>query len=249
MRRQTYSKDKDMRTIRIVPVLDVKRGYVVHAVSGQREHYEPYYDSYIVSFPDPERVLRQLAYRGFSLVYIADIDAIDTGKITVRDLIHLGKRLGLSLLVDIGKAGIYEKDDQQVRYVIGTEYLTKTELDYVDRRVMSLDMYGDKVKLADSYEEPSLIIKMLEAKHAIPDAVLILRLDIVGTESGVPIDELRIIVRQLREMGVREIYYGGGVRGAEDIVRLCDIDVDGVIVGTAVHRGRVDRPYILCGVC
>ncbi len=238
-----------MRTIRIVPVLDIKRGYVVHAVSGQREQYEPFYESCIVSLPDPERVLRWLVDRGFDLVYIADIDAIEMGKVTVRDVIYLGKMLGISLLVDIGKVGIYERDDAQIRYVIGTEYLTSAELDAVRGRVMSLDMYGSKVRLADSYREPHLVIKMLEMKDAIPDVVLVLRLDIVGTESGVPLDEIRKIVRQLRELGVREVYYGGGVRGVEDIVRLCDVDVDGVIVGTAIHRGKIDKPYVLCRTC
>ena len=83
------------------------------------------------------------------------------------------------------------------------------------------------------------VIKYLQYFDTVPARVLVLMLNIVGTESGPPLNEIRNVVKKLRYLGVKEVYYGGGVRNIEDVYNLVMCGIDGVIVGTALHKGRI----------
>ena len=62
--------------MRIVPVLDLKRGTVVHARRGDRAGYAPLC-SPLVDGSDPVTVARALcAHTGSDRLYVADLDAI-----------------------------------------------------------------------------------------------------------------------------------------------------------------------------
>ncbi len=228
-----------MKKVKIVPVLDIKGGLVVHAVAGRREEYEPYWDSSLVAKPDPYLLVKRLRELNFDTVYIADIDAIETGKVTVNELVRYCKELGFNVLVDIGREGLYRKDEGRISYVIGTEYLELSELACVHDRTMSLDMYGTQVRTRSGYVDVDNVIKYLQYFDTVPARVLVLMLNIVGTESGPPLNEIRNVVKKLRYLGVKEVYYGGGVRNIEDVYNLVMCGIDGVIVGTALHKGRI----------
>src|ERR1700722_18921612 len=63
-------------TMRIVPVLDLKRGIVVHALRGDRAGYAPLC-SPLVDGSEPVAVARALcAHTGSERLYVADLDAI-----------------------------------------------------------------------------------------------------------------------------------------------------------------------------
>ena len=65
--------------MRVIPVIDLKRGVAVHAVRGDRERYRPL-RSRIAEDADPVHVTRAVRDGlGLDELYVADLDAIAGG--------------------------------------------------------------------------------------------------------------------------------------------------------------------------
>ncbi|TDA34908.1 hypothetical protein DSO06_03860, partial [Candidatus Nezhaarchaeota archaeon WYZ-LMO8] len=64
--------------------------------------------------------------------------------------------------------------------------------------------------------------------------VILIDFDRVGSYLGPNVEN----ARQLIKMGF-EVYVGGGVRGLDDIIKLFEEGVAGVLVSSALHAGRV----------
>jgi len=225
------------RCLEIIPVIDVLEGKVVHAVAGDRSRYRPLTTSILTSSPDPYALLERLAEKGFGKVYIADLNAITHGEVTIESLIEHACKLGLTVLADIGRAGLKKSGSTNVRYIIGTEYLSLNEIELLRDRIVSIDLDGEFARTLNGHVHYSEIVRLLAQVR--PCSVLVLRLDLVGTGRGV--DNLTVnIVRCVRSLlpGV-ELLYGGGVRGIEDLRLLASEGVQGVLVATALHRGII----------
>lgn len=68
------------------------------------------------------------------------------------------------------------------------------------------------------------------------EEVIWLDLKRVGTRTGVDLDSIREARAMCRSA---KLLVGGGVRGLEDLLRLKEVGVDGVLVATALHRGDI----------
>jgi phosphoribosylformimino-5-aminoimidazole carboxamide ribotide isomerase len=66
----------------------------------------------------------------------------------------------------------------------------------------------------------------------------VLVLDLAAVGSGTGPHNLDTIAALKHLVGVR-VLAGGGVRGAEDLRVLAEAGCDGVLVGTALHDGRI----------
>jgi phosphoribosylformimino-5-aminoimidazole carboxamide ribotide isomerase len=66
-------------TVKIIPVIDVLGGRVVHAVRGRRKEYQPL-KSTLCASTDPVDVAAALKALGFGELYVADLDAITRGQ-------------------------------------------------------------------------------------------------------------------------------------------------------------------------
>ncbi len=232
-----------MKCLEVIPVIDVLGGKVVHAVAGDRSRYAPLTESVLTSSSDPHVLLERLAEKGFRKVYIADLDAIMHEEVTVDGLIAHAQKLGLSVLVDIGRRGLERVDSEKVRYVLGTEYLRLSEIEKVTGRVASLDLDGENARTLNGHVHYGEIVELLARCR--PSLLIILRLDLVGTGRGLDTLTLRIIRYVKSVMPDVEVLYGGGVRGLEDLRLLVEEGVRGVLIATAIHRGLVNS----CKVC
>ncbi|OYT25702.1 MAG: hypothetical protein B6V02_03080 [Thermoprotei archaeon ex4572_64] len=222
--------------IKVIPVIDIMRGKVVHAVSGKREEYEPLRDSTLTSSADPYELLRILKRRGFHEVYIADIDSItNTG--SNEHVIREALKLNFKVLADVGRSGLYREDTQDLEYVVGTEYLNFEELKELKDRVSSLDVEYGMVKFKNCKLNINDVLSILNRVSV--KKLLIIFLDLVGTLRGIDIN----LVSKVRSAYSRELIVGGGVRGVDDILRLKNIGVNGVLVATALHKGIVTETY------
>ncbi len=229
--------------MKIIPVLDIKNGLVVHAISGRREEYQPVAESRLISSPIIERALYEIYGEGFREIYIADIDLIEEK--TCYNFLKLYNHI-LSMFdkvyIDIGRRGLeyYNRDiiPSNMVIVIGTEYVDRDEIHLLNGKTMSLDMYGESVKLRDCKVDYRDLIYTMYRLSIIPERVLIIDLERVGTFTGIDSIKIEEISRKLRDIGVREILYGGGVRDLDDLKSLSDL-VDSVIVGSALHKGSI----------
>lgn len=224
--------------VKIIPVMDVMKGVVVHAIAGERSTYRPFMNSTIASTPRPYDVLNGFRSLGCDTVYIADLDAI-IGEGSNRDVIELALSQGFSVFADVGRRGFEEKDRPSLSYVIGSEYTVyPDELRYLDERVVSIDIKADRALFQNT------ALNVLDAARAICErnvkTVLVIFLNHVGTQNGIDIDLARGIVEICKGI---DIAVGGGLREVKELYMLKNIGVKYALVATAIHKGIIDRCY------
>lgn len=239
-----------MATLRIIPVIDVKAGQVVHAVRGRRESYRPLV-SQLTPSTDPLEVAS--AFRrelGFDEVYIADLDAI-AGEQPLFPLFTALNLQGFRQMVD---AGVWEpfrpgrlRQAGVDKVIIGLETLSEpaflAEVLHKlspERVVFSLDLKdGEPVtEWSDWQGQDARGIADQVIGRGIRE-MIVLDLARVGSGEGPGTENL---CRQLHEAHPHlEIIAGGGVRGPEDLQRLEDAGVTAALVASALHDGRI-RP-------
>jgi len=230
--------------LRLIPVLDIKGGIAVHAVQGKRELYKPL-KSLICSSTNPLEVAK--AYKEALKVkelYVADLDAIAGTRLNLKLYTELSE-LGLRAMIDAGvnnAATARRLMETGVVVVVGTETLTsfKALRDIVrevgaSNVVLSLDLYGGKL-LSKIEEVSDPLEAALEAEKAGVREAILLSLDNVGTLKGVDLE----LIKRIKERSKLSLLVGGGVRSLEDLQRLRDLGITGVLIATALHTGLID---------
>lgn len=240
-----YSKAKirTRRPLEIIPVLDIKSGTVVHARRGARKDYLPL-QSRLTPSAQPLAVLGALLDRyPFRRVYLADLDAI-AGKPSphLAAIQEMRQRFpGLEFWIDAGVRELEGLQDFLAAHlgtpVLGSETLrdiTLLQAPEARSAVLSLDYLGER------FLGPAA----LEAAHERwPQTVILMQLERVGAEAGPDLERLAALRRRVPD---RRLYAAGGVRDDEDLRRLEELGVDGVLVATALHHGALSasRPSL-----
>lgn len=257
----------DKKPFRIVPVIDLKGGLAVHAVRGERVHYQPV-SSVLTGTPELFPLVAAFAIKlGLTEAYIADLDAI-TGGQPAGNLAVIGaaqKALRgmtgaatpISLMVDAGvasradAAGVFAAG--AAKAVVGTETLASiadlADLvdDYGPRRVVvSLDCRDGRI-ISPVAElrglAPPAAIRLLRASGAAQ--FILLELTRVGTAAGLNRPLIKACVDSLASLPDKaastdlSLFVGGGVSGWADLEWLKQADVAGALVATALHDGRL----------
>ena len=142
--------------MRIIPVLDIMDGQVVHGVGGVRSRYRPII-SKVTKSSDPLQVAADLKESfGFREVYVADLDAIQ-GRGSNLEKVEGIMGLGYSVYLDAGLGGAGDMTPRLAgvhHVVIGTETLQSLrELRVAcmlhGSVVASLDFKGDELLARD----------------------------------------------------------------------------------------------------
>lgn len=222
--------------MQIIPVIDLSKGRVVHAVAGKRERYRPV-RSQLCPGSDPGHIVQAfLDLYPFATLYIADLDAIaglQADGTTIRKLLVQFPRLHIWLdqgLRDVN--GLPQAEYRRVTHVVGSETNIGPQrlaafVAMHPQPVLSLDFRGEQF-LGD----PAL----LQCPDLWPERVIYMNLARVGTGSSV--DEQRLL--QIRSAGgQRQIYCAGGIRNLSDLYRLQDHGVNGVLLASALHNGGI----------
>jgi phosphoribosylformimino-5-aminoimidazole carboxamide ribotide isomerase len=232
--------------LKVIPVIDILNGKVVHAVRGKRKEYQPI-QSILCKSVEPSEVAQAFRNLGFTELYVADLDAIIDCSTNFSALKRIVDATGLELIVDAGVTNIERAqkllDSGVSKLIVGTETLqTKNFVGQAvalfggSRVVVSLDLKGNKilVKLGfDGCTDPLCLLREFRAMGV--SRVIVLDLTRVGSGEGVNVDFLK---RVIAEVGV-DVYVGGGVRGIDDLVELKNLGVSGVLVATALHTGKI----------
>lgn len=234
--------------MRVIPVVDLLRGKVVHAVAGSRSQYLPI-RSKVTSSVWPAEVagdLRRLF--PFPEIYVADLDAIEGAGENFKDVLAI-RDVGYSVYLDrgIGGAGDIDSTLRQVdRVVIGTETLQSIrELEIACRLhpwvVASLDFKGDDLLARDRSLMGLSPRRLVETVcQAGVSEVIYLDLRRVGTGSGIRSARLERILGASKV----PVLVGGGVRDSRDIKDLAEAGAAGVLVATSIHSGVLTREEI-----
>jgi phosphoribosylformimino-5-aminoimidazole carboxamide ribotide isomerase len=232
--------------MKIIPVMDLLAGVVVHAVRGMRSEYKPL-RSVLCASAEPLNVALTFKALGFGELYVADLDAIMGERTDFSILEQIADATGLRLMVDAGVADL-ERSEKLLKshvskVVIGTE--TLHSIGFVgeaikvfgrERVVVSLDLRGEKVESGfefGGFRGPVSLLREFQRMGV--NQIIVLDLTRVGTEAGVNMPVLKEVLRNFSG----KVYVGGGVRDIRDLVELKNVGVFGVLVATALHLGRI----------
>jgi phosphoribosylformimino-5-aminoimidazole carboxamide ribotide isomerase len=240
----------------VIPVLDLLHGRAVHAVGGRRAYYQPI-QSILHASSEPIPLARALRKSlGTRTLYLADLDAIG-GCPPCLDIYLYIITLGFHIWIDPGVvdvaslAPLLELDHASSTIVVGLETvrgpreLTKI-VDQVGagRVVFSLDLFEGSARIASpaawGIEDP---LELAEAaiecgvRH-----VLILDLARVGTGRGLGTHSLTERIRDSHPSILFTV--GGGISRIEEIADLREGGAAGVLVGSAIHDGRIGAPEL-----
>lgn len=208
--------------MKIIPVIDIKKGKAVRAYKGEREKYK--------EIGEVQDVVKRYYANKFRHIYVADLDAIMLGfKSGNFDLIKdIAVNNPVNLMVDFGIKNIEEynlikeliDDVKNIDLIIGTETYTSSQfpndaiisIDAVDGKILGKN-FDDVVRFLKNNTNPFITIDL---KH-------------IGTSD--PNVELCAKIFKLVK---RKFIYGGGVTSMNitGLEQYCD----GVIIGTEIYK-------------
>jgi len=233
--------------LRIIPVIDILNGIVVHARKGKRSQYQPL-KSIFCNSANPLILASKLAEYNFNEVYIADLDAILSKGENIQIIKEIVEKTNLSLFVDAGINNLHQAqrlfDNKVTKIIIGTE--TLLDLNFIktaiscfgaNKIIVSLDLcYGKIISKSPEIAsmDPIELAKELE-KFGILE-IIILDLKRVGSQEGVDISFLEKLTKQIN----LKILVGGGVRSQVDLKKINQIGINGVLIATALYKGTID---------
>ncbi len=222
----------------IIPVIDLKAGEVVRAQKGARHLYAPIETPLAPTSRPDDVVAGFLSLYDFRAIYIADLDAIEGHGSHAETIARLETKFpSVSFWVDAGVGDEKEARaflaHQRSDLVLGSESLRDAEtlaaLRNESRILLSLDFRGDEFQgLACLHEDESLW----------PARLIVMTLARVGSGAGPDIDRLHDVIAKATRC--HAIYAAGGLRDAEDLVLLHAAGVQGVLVASALHDGRLN---------
>ncbi|NWG09311.1 MAG: hypothetical protein HXX80_03210 [Nitrososphaerales archaeon] len=235
--------------MRIIPVIDIMGGVVVHAKGGQRDHYQAI-KSHLCETSNPIDITLALKTKfGFRELYIADLDSIMRRGDNTSILRRIYELSRMKIMVDSGVNDVQKvRDLLQAgveKVVVGTETLTnlrvlKSILEFAGEKrvIVSIDLEKGRV-LSKNKEiarmSPKILAKRLELVGVME--LIILDLFRVGSESGADIELARGLVGSISI----PIIMGGGVRDIVDIISLRNLGISGVLVSTALHTLKIRK--------
>lgn len=217
----------------IIPVIDLMGGKVVHARGGRRNQYLPL-TSQLTSSVYPNAVIKQLlTWFPFPVIYIADLDAIESGKTDKAFYLQVHKLFpGLTIWLD---AGVRNMDDwliwndlPNIKPVLGSESLVDIEMLTLLQQtdfILSLDFkQGRLLGENDLFNHPEVW----------PETIIVMNLDTVGTGKGLD----KQLLEQIESIKPSaDLYAAGGVKGEQDLIESKNSQVKGALIASALHKG------------
>lgn len=227
--------------MKLVAVIDLLGGQVVHARRGERAKYAPI-ESTLCEGSDPATVAAALvALHRFEAIYVADLDAIQRRGANAAALRAIARAAQDSnLWIDVGISSLEDVDRFRAEgcgsMVIGSE--SQRDCVLIDR----LRRAGDDYVLSlDFRRSPFLGPKqLLDSPDIWPTRVLAMNLDRVGSALGPDLQ----LVRDLRQAAPsRRIYASGGLRNEADLDAACQAGASGALLATSLHDGSLSAYF------
>jgi phosphoribosylformimino-5-aminoimidazole carboxamide ribotide isomerase len=228
--------------MKIIPVIDLMHGHVVHARNGRREQYRPIH-SPLCRGSEPVTVVGGLLrVHPFNTFYVADLDAL-MGREPQSEALH---RLALAFpdlrfWVDRGWPacgnGGFSWAGENFTTVIGSESLDDARLPRLTEAtkpfVLSLDFRNGRLLGP---------ISLLAQPALWPETIIVMSLSHVGGDAGPDFERLGEFRQRHPE---RHCVAAGGVRDARDLASLNDMGIAAALMASALHSGTIDSASLV----
>lgn len=226
--------------MKIIPVIDLLDGTVVHAQKGERQNYKAIQSQLTHSNKPLEIVAALLEYFPFQHLYIADLNAIQKLE-HIQDNYAIIESIAskypeLEVWLDAGIntiAALKKWKKLNVRLILGSEnFAHLAEYQTVKAQInqhflLSLDY------LPNGYKGPEELIKSTDDW---PDDVILMSLCHVGSNRGSNISLLESFEPASTN---HYLYAAGGIRNIDDLMQLKNHNIHGALIATALHNRQI----------
>lgn len=238
------SKEIEYLTImEIIPAIDLKDGLCVRLYQGD-------FDRQTFFSQDPLEVALRWVKEGATRVHVVDLDGSRNGLQTNLEIIKaINARIDVPLQVGGGIRDLETAQDLLSlgidRVVIGTAAVQNPDMVKFlckvwggHRIVIALDARGEQIAIKGWLEETSIKVLDLARNMSKIGVHRFLYTDIArdGTMTSPNFEWIQAIVHDTN----KPILAAGGVSSLEDIHKLLNTGVEGVILGSALYRGEID---------
>lgn len=226
----------------IIPAVDIKNGKCVQLVQGK-----PNTEQVIIE--NPEKVAKNWEEMGASIIHVIDLDAALGSQNNLKVIKKILNEV--SVPIQLG-GGIRSQSQAQrllnlgiERLILGTlaienpKIITNLSNEYGKERVMVALDTKDAVVVIKGWREKTAhsapkLGKILEARGA--GSILFTNVNVEGLLEGFYIDPL---LRLLDAVNI-PVVYSGGVSSLDDLHKLKETGVSGVVIGSALYKNRID---------
>ncbi|MBM3712283.1 MAG: HisA/HisF family protein [Actinobacteria bacterium] len=235
--------------MRIIPVLDILNGKVIHGIRGERKKYKPI-KSVITKSSNPLKVAETFKNKfGLNEIYIADLDSIMRKGDNSETINKIKKKLMMKIMVDFGVRSIDDLDKEIIKIVdeviIGTETLESLKvlekaikLIGNERIIVSIDMKNMKiVSKSKELRTPEQTVKKIWNLGI--KKFILLDLKKTGSMEGQN-KKLEKLIKKLVNFDLYLIT-GGGIKSVEDIIELKKIGIRAALIATSLHNGKIRK--------
>ncbi|NOT10230.1 MAG: nickel transporter [Methylococcaceae bacterium] len=225
--------------MKIIPVIDLKDGQVVHAREGKRDQYQAL-KTHLCQTSDIFDVIQALVTTyHFDTVYIADLNAITQQghhrELIKTVLIHFSELL---FWVDSGylEPTTSAKFPENYLPVLGTE-------SYRDDNLQEIRAFDNQFILSLDYASlESLGPDSLFLSSAFwPKNIIIMTLDRVGSQKG---PDLAKLISFRTRYPDKNFIAAGGIRHYQDLLDLQEMGVEQALIASALHAETISADQI-----
>lgn len=220
--------------MKIIPVIDLKDGVVVHARHGNRSQYQPI-NTGLCKSSNIYRVIEAfLGVYQFDTLYIADLNAItkqgDHSRAITDVLNHFPQ---ITFWIDQG----YQKHDLCMQYTANYLPVLGSE-SYRNETISEIKAYKDNFILSLDYSNSNALgAPNLFSDHAVwPENIIIMTLDRVGSNHGPDLEKLTEFCRQYQD---KNFIAAGGIRHKQDLIDLSKAGIHQALIASALHSGVI----------
>ena len=225
--------------MKIIPVIDLKDGVVVHARQGNREHYQPINTALCKSADIYHVIQAFLGIYDFDTLYIADLNAI-THQGDHDHLISevLARFPNITFWIDKGYQQYADSLIHPQNYlpVLGSEC-------YRDDNISEIKAFENDFILSLDYSKSGALgaESLFSNTSYWPDNIIVMTLERVGSDLGPDLNKLKAFCRQYPN---KNFIAAGGIRNNQDLIALSDIGIHQALVASALHSGNISSEAI-----
>lgn len=230
--------------IRIIPAIDIIDGNCVRLSEGD-------FDTKKIYFKDPLDVAKMFEDHGVNFLHMVDLDGARQKKIVNYRVLE--KIAGAtSLCIDFG-GGVQSDEDINIAFECGANAITAGSIMIKDEELALswLERYGaERIILGADVKDSTIAVSGWQEKS---DLKLLPFLDQQykkGFKSTICTDVSKDgllkgpaydMYKQIKdEIPQLFLIASGGVSKMDDVEKLNDLHIDGVIIGKAIYEGKID---------
>jgi len=230
------------KMIKIIPAIDIIDGKCVRLTKGDFSKKKIYNEN-------PLEVAKEFEAVGIEYLHLVDLDGAKAKQIINWSVLE-SIASETNLQIDFG-GGIRSKEDLRIAFESGAAKITAGSIAVKEQETVTtwLDKYGDKIILGADTKEGKVSINAWEVTTELSLIDFIRDYWALGIQSTIVTDISRdgvltgpafdLYKKIKSEIPKIELIASGGVSKIEDVDKLNEQDIEGVIIGKAIYEGRI----------